>query len=139
MAEKKTPKRTFRKTDYSLPAELFVSTWERLPTLDGVYEALKAHSEKAGKPVMPKRIIAARAAEYRSAGIPLKIMPRVSPRNIDAKAMTELVEKVRAGVPAPAPQTLAPKAVPAKPGRGLTREEVEEVVVEVLRRHGLVK
>src|SRR4051794_7706488 len=109
-AKKQAAKNPGRKTEYSIPAGFFVRTWEQSPTLDDVFDALKAHSEKAGTPVMPKPIIVARAAEYRSAKVPLKKMPRVSARNIDAEALTELVKKVRADAPPPAAQTIAAKA-----------------------------
>lgn len=86
----------FKKTDYGIDAETFVSAWERSGSMDEVFEALKLISEKEGKPAMPKPIIVARASEYRKLKIPLKIMPRVKENAVDVKRLTALVMKIRA-------------------------------------------
>lgn len=118
------------KTDYGIDAETFVTEWEKAESMDDIYEALKAIGEKLGRPPMPKAIILSRASEYRSAKVPLKMMPRVSSRSIDVKGLTDLVMKVRADKPATPPATPTPEAVPP----GLTREDIVAVVVEALER-----
>ncbi len=128
--KKPGPKHTFKKTDYAVPPDVFITAWETATTIHEVYEVLKKHAEEQGTPVMPPAIIAARAAEYRKT-LPLKRMPRISARTLDAKALAAVVSKVR-----------AEKAGAEKP-RGdepvMTRAQVEEVVEEVLRKYGLVK
>lgn len=131
MAKKHSPERAPKITNYGIPPEVFVAAWEAAANFHEVYATLKAYSEAQGTPVMPGPIIASRAAEYRKSKVPLKLMPRVSSRNLDAKALTEVVAKVRSEQGAPAPTT-GDEPV-------LTRAQVEEVVVEVLRKYGLVK
>ena len=126
--KKQTAKNPGRKTDYAIPAEVFVSTWESSSTIQEVFETLKAYSEERGSPVMPLPIIASRAAEYREK-LPLKRMPRIGKRNIDAKALAAVVAKVRNEK---GDATGGDEPV-------LTRAQVEEVVIEVLERLGLVE
>ncbi|HEX4610094.1 MAG TPA: hypothetical protein VH092_18015 [Urbifossiella sp.] len=127
-----------KKTEYGVPAEVFVAAWEAAGTIQEVYETLKAYSEQHGNPVMPRPIIAARASEYREK-VPLKKMPRISDRNLDAKALTDLVEKLRAGKAGEVKAEV--KVDDAAKGNEpvLTRAQVEEVVIEVLERLGLVE
>lgn len=126
---KQTPKPPGKLTNYAIPPDVFVAAWEAAATIQEVYKALKKHSEAQGTPVMPPAIIAARAAEYRRT-LPLKRMPRISARTLDAKALTAVVAKVRAENGAAPSQNDEPV---------LTRAQVEEVVVEVLKKYGLVK
>lgn len=125
---KQTENRTFTKTDYSIPADVFIEVWEKASTIQEAHGALKKYSEQNGTPVMPPAIIAARAAEYRKT-LPLKRMPRISARTLDTKALTAVLAKVRGEK-----VDVAEKDVPV-----LTRSQVEEVVMDVLRKIGLVK
>lgn len=126
--KKRAAKTSGKNTRYAISAEVFVKAWESSATIQEVYEALKAYSEQNGRPTMPLPIIASRAAEYREK-LPLKRMPRIGKRNLDAKALAAVVAKVRtekgdvAGGDEPV----------------LTRAQVEEVVIEVLERFGLVE
>ncbi len=126
--KKQTAKNPGRKTDYSIPPEVFVEVWEQSATIQEVYETLKAYSEANGSLVMPQPIIASRAAEYREK-LPLKRMPRLHAKLLNKPALTALVAKVRTeqGDVAKGDQPV------------LTRAQVEEVVVEVLERLGLVE
>ena len=127
---KQTAKKPGKLTNYAIPADVFVEAWEGGANIHETFATLKTYSQKHGTPVMPHPIIAARAAEYRKAKVPLKMMPRVSSRNLDANALTAVVAKVR-----------AEKGAKTENGADavLTRAQVEEVVVEVLRKYGLVK
>lgn len=128
---KQTSKPPGKLTNYAIPPDVFVTAWENGANINEVFATLKTYSEQHGTPVMPKPIIASRAAEYRR-DVPLKRMPRgVTSRNIDAKALTAVVAKVRAEQGAAAPSQ-GDEPV-------LTRAQVEEVVMDVLRKVGLVK
>jgi hypothetical protein len=107
---------------------VFVAAWEAASTIQEAHAALKKYADENGTPVMPPAIIAARAAEYRRT-LPLKRMPRISARTLDTQALTAVVAKVRSekGEAAGMDQPV------------LTRGQVEEVVMDVLRKCGLVK
>jgi hypothetical protein len=69
------------KTDYDVPAEVFVRTWQEASSAQEVAEKLK----------MPKPIVHARASMYRGIGIKLKCMPRHRTQALDVKGLNAII------------------------------------------------
>jgi hypothetical protein len=128
------------KKEYNISAEQFIRAWERGESVDDVFEELKGISEKNKWPVMPKPIILSRAAEYRSLKIPLKKMRR--PQSVDVQRLTELVKQLQGAKQAVGATPTPASEVNTPPATGLSPEQVEQVervVVQVLKTHGLLE
>ncbi len=72
------------KTDYDVPADVFVRTWQSSSSAQEVADKLK----------MPKPIVHARASMYRGAGIALKRMPRHQTEALDIKGLNAIVAEI---------------------------------------------
>ena len=72
------------KTDYNVPAEVFIATWQTSASAMEVSEKLK----------MPKDIVHARASTYRQAGIRLKKMPRHQTKALDVDKMNAIIDEI---------------------------------------------
>ena len=69
---------------YDLPPDRFVEVWEKATSSDQAAKELS----------MPKSIMHARASDYRSKGIILKMMPRKSKR-LDVEGLNKLIDGLR--------------------------------------------
>lgn len=78
-----------RKADYDVTPERFVTVWNVAQSLDEV-------SEELG---MPKPIAAARASNYRRAGVNLKRMPRPRTDALNIEGLNQLAAKLQAMTP----------------------------------------
>ena len=105
------------KTDYNVPAEVFIATWQTSASAMEVSERLK----------MPKDIVHARASTYRQAGIRLKKMPRHQTKALDVDKMNAIIDEIdrQAG-------NQVPKAPPKKSQEPVIPEDVRSIVQKVL-------
>jgi hypothetical protein len=83
IAPEQSPKKP-GKTDYSVPAEVFIATWQTSDSAIEVAEKLK----------MPKDIVHARASTYRQAGIRLKKMPRHKTKALDVDKLNAIIDEI---------------------------------------------
>jgi transposase len=72
------------RTEYNVPAEVFIMTWQKAESVDEVSEKLD----------MPIPIVHARASGYRRNGINLKSMPRKKTNKLDVEKLNLLIEKI---------------------------------------------
>jgi hypothetical protein len=72
------------KTDYAVPPEVFIATWQTSASAIEVAERLK----------MPKDIVHARASTYRQAGIKLKKMPRHRTKALDVAHLNQIIDEI---------------------------------------------
>ena len=105
------------KTDYNVPAEVFIATWQTSASAMEVSERLK----------MPKDIVHARASTYRQAGIRLKKMPRHQTKALDVDKMNAIIDEIdrQAG-------KQEPQAPPKKAQEPVIPEDVRAIVRKVL-------
>lgn len=82
------------RADYGIDQWAFVACWQSSDTVDEVCVKLADLAAKAGRDPMPKPVVLARAASYRSSGIHLKMMKRENGRSLDVKGLNELIEKI---------------------------------------------
>jgi hypothetical protein len=69
---------------YNVPPEEFIRAWQTSQSADEVAKKLN----------MPKAIAAARASNYRTAGVKLKKMPRRPKNQLDVAALNKLIEEI---------------------------------------------
>jgi hypothetical protein len=70
---------------YDVSPEVFVRTWQTSQSADEVAKKLN----------MPKAIAAARASNYRTAGVKLKKMPRRPKNRLDVAALNKVIEELK--------------------------------------------
>jgi hypothetical protein len=112
-------------SEYGVEKEEFIKAWEESESLPEVADRLK----------MPKAIVAARAAYYRSRGIDLKTMTRADRARTEANVMNALIHQVReaqARVGLPAAGRVS--GVTLDDLKRVVKEAVKEAIEELVRR-----
>jgi hypothetical protein len=124
--------------EYGVSAETFIAFWEGSDNADEALEKIRAHGQGLGYPPMPKPIMIARAAKYRSKGVVLRrFKPTLpGPPELDVAGLNDIISKIKAGAPLPpAPQAAPRPARPARPADDSLMSDIEAVLARLKARH----
>jgi hypothetical protein len=110
MARKQSPQSG--NIQYGIDQTTFTILWESSGDTDELVEKFRQYAEERQLPAMPKAIILARASAYRTAGVGLKKMERISTRSLDIKSLNAIIAKIRRGEAVQLPEATPPAAPP---------------------------